>query len=130
LQKSPARRRIVQIEVLRDREGRHEIAFLMYDADPGSDRLLGIGERARLAANLDRTAIGAMHSGQDLDERGFARAVLADEGVDAACGNRQPSVTQSGRRAERLPNLASLDDVHRSEAPLAMEERRRGRKRR
>ena len=42
------------------------------------------------AVDPHRAAIRRMHPGDDLDQRGFARAVLADERVDAA-----------GRKADR-----------------------------
>src|SRR5690606_32218065 len=58
-----------------------QVELLVDRGDPGLDRRGGPGEPHRLAAEHDGARVGPMRPGQDLDERGLAGAVLAEEAV-------------------------------------------------
>ena len=65
--------------------------------DGGDAGALGLGRRGEidlLAGKLNAARVAAVHAGQDLEQRGFARAVLADQGVDFAGRDTQFGVDQ------------------------------------
>ena len=71
-------------DVLGDAQVGEERRLLEDDRDAGGLRLLGVVEDRLLAVDQESAGVGAVHAGEDLDERGLAGAVLADEAVDLA----------------------------------------------
>ncbi len=55
------------------------------------------------------TAIGCHGAGQDLDEGGFARAVLADERADLPGLDGEVEIRQHGNAAVQLPESVGVD---------------------
>jgi hypothetical protein len=74
------------------------------DGDAGRLGLGGTREVHGLAVELDHARVPAVHAAHDLDQRGLARAVLADQGVDAA------GLHDQGARAERDHGPEGLGD--------------------
>ncbi len=62
---------------------------------------LGIGGE-RLAGDLDGARVGRIAAGHALDEGGFARAVLADEGDDLACSQVEVDAPEHPQGSETL----------------------------
>ena len=97
------------VEVLAERE------ILEHRRDAERQRRAGIGQRDRLAAERHGAGARLMHAGQDLDERRFARAVVADERDDLAGMNVEIDVGQRRDRAEMLGDAAQAE--HQLAAP-------------
>ncbi len=73
--------------------------------DLNAQRLRLVRAEARMGNALDRdrsTGIGRMYTDDDLDEGGFARAVLADEAMDLAASQRPIDSVQRDGAAEPL----------------------------
>ena len=49
---------------------------------PSSAALAGLFSSTHFPGDAERSAVGPKRAGDDLDERRFARAVLAHQGVD------------------------------------------------
>ena len=78
--------------------------------DAEADGFQGGGERDLFSLEQDRARRADMRAGQNFDERGFARAVLADDGVDFALPERQVDLLQGVGAEEALVDLAQLQD--------------------
>ena len=59
-----------------------------------------------LAAHQNFAGTGAFESGDDAQQRGFARTALAQDGEKFSLGNLQGNVAQDGRLPERLGDIA------------------------
>ena len=70
------------IEICADRQRFDEAQVLIDDCDAGITRLRGRIEHDPLAGNFDDTFVVRMDAAEDLDQRGFARAVFAQQRVD------------------------------------------------
>ena len=82
----------------------------------GNAHVLGVlrgldGDRAVVALEVDVAAVLLVDAGQDLDERGLARAVLAHEGVDLARTEREVDVLQGLHAREVLADAPHLNEV-------------------
>ena len=71
-------------DVFRDGQMREERGLLINHRDAQRTRSRGIHVLDRTARHRQRAAVGLFRAGDDLDERGFARAVLADDRVHLA----------------------------------------------
>ena len=58
-----------------------------------------------LPSTSDRAAVGTIHAAQDADERRFAGAVLADDGMDFAERDVEVDIVERDRRAEPLADV-------------------------
>ena len=76
---------IAQEQICGDGKMRTQHDFLVYRVDAVIDRFVRRGERDRLAFPKHFTAGAHMDAGEQLDQGGFAGAVLADDRVDFAC---------------------------------------------
>ena len=83
------RRRVGQQEIALDAQVAHQGQFLEHAGNAEADGLVGVARGDRLAVERDASAIGNDGAADDLDQRRFAGAVLADEAED-----------RSGRRLE------------------------------
>ena len=107
VEQAEARRWAFQRDVLGDRETGDQVALLVHGADARGDGVPGRSERDRPAVQQHLARVGLMHAGQQLDQRGLAGAVLAQErvGFDPARrpGSRSPA---HARRRSSLRPLA------------------------
>ena len=94
-------------DVLRDRQVGEERGLLVDDGDARLLRLGGRGEVDVLAVEAELARVAAVEPGDDLHERGLARAVLADEGVDRAGIEREAAGAEGDDGAERLGDPAT-----------------------
>jgi hypothetical protein len=96
------RRLPAEIEVLRHRQVRQQIDLLIDGGDARIDRLLGRARRDLGAAEPDDAGIAREHAGHRLDQRGLARAVLAEQRVDFAGPQGEIHLLQGAQRAKAL----------------------------
>ncbi len=96
-------------DVLRDRQVGEERGLLVDDGDARLLRLGGRREVDVLAVEAELARVAAVEPGDDLHERGLARAVLADEGVDRAGIEAQAAGAQCDDGAERLDDPGQLE---------------------
>ena len=101
------------VHVLSDGEVGAERDLLVHGGDAHVLRVLrGLdGDRAVVALEVDVAAVLLVDAGQDLDERGLARAVLAHEGVDLARAKREVDVLQGLHAREVLADAPHLNEV-------------------
>jgi hypothetical protein len=92
-------------DVLRDREVGEERGLLVDHRDAGRAGGGRAVERHRLAVEQHAAGVGAVHTGEDLDQRRLARAVLADQGVRLAGAELEVRATQGGDRTEVLADV-------------------------
>ena len=105
--------------VFADGEARNEIALLMDDADAGGDRIARTLEADGRAVEPQLALVRPIDAGDDLDQRRFAGAVLAEQRVDRAAAHRQRHVLQRQHAGEGLLNPARLQAERRTHAALA-----------
>src|SRR5690606_17407035 len=67
-----------------NRQVRHQGEFLEDADDPGGNGVGRVGKAAGIALDAERSRAWADDARHDLDERRFARAVLAEHGMDRA----------------------------------------------
>src|SRR5262245_33355792 len=98
-------------DVFGDRQVRRQAQFLMHEADAerlGLRRVLRI-DLAPVEADL--AAVLPHDSGEDLHQRGFARAVFANQGMDFAAPRREVHPGERPRAGERLRYAAHFKNV-------------------
>ena len=96
--------------VLGDVEIGKQQRLLIDGGDAQPLRLGGAADRDRPAGQKDLAAIRLMHAGYDLDERRFAGAVLAEQGVNLAGMKRERDVIERLRGVKALGDAANLQD--------------------
>src|SRR6185437_12081839 len=79
-----ALRLVAEEDVVGDAESVDEVELLVDGRDAGLHRLLRAAERDRLAEPLALPGVRGVRTGQDLDERGLAGPVLAEQAVHLA----------------------------------------------
>ena len=89
-------------DVLGYRQMLGQVQLLVDHRDARFDCLSGIGQRPWLPVNLDGPGIGLIHPGHDLHERGFARPVFPDQGVNDAGPRQEADVTEGLHRPKAL----------------------------
>ena len=80
----PVGRLVAQKDVLRDREIGRDAELLMHHGDAGRVRIAGRAEMRLLPVDQEAAGEFGVHAGDDLHQRAFSGAVLADETVDLA----------------------------------------------
>ena len=98
----PPHRQIAERDVLGNRQRRHQAQLLRDGHDAGGDGIVRAGEMALLSVDANRAAVGTMHAAEDADQRRFAGAVLAHDGVDLAEADVEVDAVERERRAEVL----------------------------
>ena len=93
-------------DVLRDREHRHQHEVLVDHADAGVDGVLGVAEIRGLAVDEDLALIRAVEPRENVHQRGFAGAVLAEQAQNFARADFQVHVGVRYHRAEALGDAA------------------------
>ena len=89
-------------DVLRGGEVRHEIQFLVDDADAQVLGRAGVGDVDFLPLVEDPAGIPLVHARQDLHQGGFARPVLPHQGVHLAGAQIVTAIAQGVDAGERL----------------------------
>ncbi len=94
-----------EIDVLGDREVRAEAQLLIDDRNAHGEGGGGRVHLRRHAANADFALVAGMHSGEDLDQRRLAGAVLAHHRMHLAGGDREVRVDQRADAGEVLGDV-------------------------
>jgi hypothetical protein len=100
----------VPADVLQHAEVTEQVHLLMHRDDPGRPGGAGVGERHGPAVDAHLPRVGRQQAGQDVEQRTFPGAVLADQGVDAAGRQRQVDPRQRDDAGEALADADQLDD--------------------
>ena len=103
-----AHRLAVEKQVLRHRQVRQQVDLLVDGGNAGLHCGLGRARRDLFAAQADDTGIAREHAGDDLDQRRFAGAVLAEQRMDLAGAKREVDLLQRAHRTEALADPAHL----------------------
>ena len=93
-------RRIGDADIVRHRQVGHQRQFLEHADDAGLRRLGGRLEARRLAQELHLAVVRLHDAGDDLDQRRFAGAVLAQDRVDAPGGTFEIHVVERPHAAD------------------------------
>ena len=96
--------------VVGDAEVRRDVQFLRHQHDAGGLRLAHVakGDAAAVDRHLSLERVAGIDPGDDLHQRGLARAVLADDGQYLARADLQVHVRQRRHAGERLADPAQL----------------------
>ena len=89
-------------QVLRDRQVGQQVHLLIDGADAQFLRLQGGPRVDRGTVQRDRAPVAAIGAGQALDQRGFSRAVLAQQSVDLARRDVEVDIVQRARAWKHL----------------------------
>ena len=97
-------------DVLGDGQVGKEQRLLIDRGDAEALRFRGAADLDRLAGEQDFAAVGLIDAGDDLDQRGFAGAVLAEQRMDLAGVKGERDVFERLRRVEALGDVAHLQN--------------------
>jgi hypothetical protein len=95
-------------QVLGDGHRRRDGEFLVHGLDAGAARIGRAAEVHRPAVELDLALVGHQRARQRLDQRGLARAVVADHREDLAGAQVEVGAVQRGDVAVALDQAARL----------------------
>ena len=98
-----------QRHVLGDAQRRHQHEVLMDHADAGRDRIRRGADADGSPLDPDVPRIGLVEAVEDRHQRRFAGAVLADDAVDRAGGDRKRDVLVRGDGPEALGDADECD---------------------
>ncbi len=101
---------LAKIDVLRHAHRRDEIRLLKHHGDAAGERLGGRLEAKRLAIEEEFAGGQLVDAGQHFHQRRLAGAVLADDGVDLACAEREVDVLDRRNAAECLGRAPEFED--------------------
>ncbi len=93
---------VAEEDRLAHREGRHQQAVLVDEADAELGRALRAHRRDGFAVDRDGAFVGHMEAGEDLDEGRLAGTVLADEAVDLAAADLERGTVEGADAPEGL----------------------------
>jgi hypothetical protein len=99
-----------QEDIARDVELRHQRMILVHNLNAQVPRIVGAADPDRLAVQLDAPPVQRVHTGEDLDQRGLAGAVLADDGVHLTALDPQIDVVEGKVTGEELADAYRLED--------------------
>ncbi len=106
-------------DVLRRRQVRHQVQFLVDDADAQFLRPPRRGNLGRPAVEQDLALVARVDAGEYLHQRGFAGAVLAHQRMHLAGLQLEAGVVQRPHAGERLADAAHGDERRHGRACLA-----------
>lgn len=112
IDQTATRRELLQQDVLADAEAGDEVAFLVYDADPGRGRLVRRREVHLLPVEHQPAAIRPVQPGDDLDQRRLAGAVLPEQGVHRSRLELQRGPVQRPYAGEDLLHPGRFEQTH------------------
>ena len=79
--------------------------------DAGIQRVQRRADHQRLAGKADLAAVGRVDAGDDLHQRGLARAVLAHQRMDRPRPDPQLHIVQRDNAGEFLADVVHFQDV-------------------
>ncbi len=100
---------VPEVDVVGDAQPVDQVELLVDRGDPGRQRGLRVGERDRLAVPQDRPLVDVVRAGQDLDQRGLAGAVLAEQAVHLARAYDEVDTVEGAYARELLDDAAHLE---------------------
>ncbi|BCH14072.1 hypothetical protein MesoLjLa_09230 [Mesorhizobium sp. L-2-11] len=103
-------RRVGQAKIGGDVEIGDERRFLVNRKQAGAARICRRAHVAGLAADQDMSGVGADGAGQDFDQRRFAGAIGAHQGVNLARQNRQRGIAQRHHGAVGLDDAGGVQE--------------------
>ena len=98
-------RRRRQLKIFQHRQIGRQRRMLIHDRDAVLAHLPRIGRADVLAVVVDGAGIGVQHAGSDADQRRFAGAVLADDGVNLAGHDQHVDAFERLHRPETLAHV-------------------------
>jgi hypothetical protein len=107
---SPFRQLLVERNVFGNGQVGKERKVLINDLDAFADRVDRAQVCVLLAIDLHRPAVALVDAGNNLDQRRFAAAVLADETVNLAPFQRQADILQRTHTGKCFMNSGETDD--------------------
>ena len=110
----PPEGQVTEHHVLRHRERGDQAQLLRDQREPGAERLARVAESASDTIHEDASGVGLVDAGEDLDQRGFAGAVLADDRVDFARCELERDLVESLSGEEALAEPLGDDHRHRA----------------
>src|SRR5262249_8084776 len=99
-------------EILDERQLREDARLLEGARQPGSGEARRLGTPQRPAREGDGTRLRPPVPSEQLEDRGPARAVRADERRDRPCRDDEAAVRHGGHAAEPLRQAACLEQAH------------------
>jgi hypothetical protein len=93
-----------------DLEGAHQSTL---------DALMRLQAGDVLRAQLDAARVRLQQAGDQVDQRGLARTIWADQGIACALRQRDGDVARNDQRAEALVDVAGGESRHRIGSRLA-----------
>ena len=84
---------------------RSEAQLLLHHGDAEIMGLARRQRRDRAAIDQDLSAVGRKRARQQVDQRALARSILAEQGVDAACGELDRDLAKHRVAEESLRNI-------------------------
>ena len=106
-----ATRQLAGEDVLGHVDARDDLGLLVDDPDAGGARLAGIGEAKGLPVDRQAARVGLVVAVEDLQERGLAGAVLAQEGEHLAGPHVERDVIERLDVGKGLADTADLEDA-------------------
>ncbi len=100
---------VAEHDVLGHREDGDEHEVLVHHADAGVHRVAGAGEGLHLVVEQDLALVGLVQAVEDVHQRGLARTVLAEQGVDLAGLHDEVDVVVGDQGAEALGDATKLE---------------------
>ena len=101
----------VQHDIFGNTAFRNQIDLLIDDADAVVDRIVVIAQPKALAIQKHFALIGMIYAAHDFHQRGFARAILAEDGVNLALVKLHGYILQRLHAAERFGNVFKLQHI-------------------
>ena len=89
---------------------RREAQLLLHHSDAERVRLLRRQSGDRSPVHQDLAAVGPQRARQEVDQRALARAVLAEQSVDAAADELDRDLAEHGIAEERLRDIPRSQD--------------------
>ncbi len=111
LEKAMLRRLHAHDDVVQHRKAVHQLEVLVHHADPQVIGVIGVLDRDLLAVLLDRALLRLIQAEQHAHQRGLARAVFAQQGMDLTLFQLKGNVIIGDDAWEPLRNVEHFDGV-------------------
>ena len=111
LQKAELVRLHAHDDVVEHREALHQLEVLVHHADAQIVGVVGVVDGHDLAVLADLPLLRLVQAEQNAHQRGFARAVFAQQGVDLTAAQLQGDVVIGDDARESLRYMEHLNDI-------------------
>ena len=101
----------VDKDIVRDAEELFNVQLLVHAGNARGGGLIGVFEDLPLSVDIDLALVRHVDAGENLNQRGFARAVLSDQSVDLARLHGQLHVVQGHNAGESFGYVSQLNYV-------------------